>query len=507
MGITEKSAKTIMIQGTASNVGKSLIAAGLCRIFKQDGYRTAPFKAQNMSLNSYITKDGLEMGRAQVVQAEAAGVEPETDMNPILLKPTGDSKSQIILQGEVFSDMNARKYYSYKQTFAPKVQESFERLRKKYDVIVIEGAGSPAEINLRENDIVNMFIARLARAPVLLAADIDRGGAFAFIAGTLQLLTEDERRYVKGVLINKFRGDVSLLEPGLRQLEGIIHKPVLGVIPYLSVDIDDEDSLSARIGADASGKVLDIGVLRFPHLSNFTDFTALSRIPGAGIRYIGSIRDLRKKPDMLILPGTKNTMADLLWLRQNGLETAVKALAAEGIPLFGVCGGYQMLGLSVADPYEVEHGGSMPGLGLLPVETVFERLKTRSRVSGVFSALTGPLAGLSGAEIEGYEIHMGVSKCAEPLPALAVAVNSITGAASDGGVFLNNVYGCYLHGVFDASAHILVKTLCTLKGVEPQEETEELFSDYKERQYDLLAESLRAHIDINAVYAILEGGI
>jgi adenosylcobyric acid synthase len=496
-----------MIQGTASNVGKSLIAAGLCRIFRQDGRKTAPFKAQNMALNSYITKDGLEMGRAQVVQAEAAGVEPETDMNPILLKPTGDSNSQVILQGEVFSDMNARKYYSYKQTFAPKVQESFERLRKKYDVIVIEGAGSPAEINLRENDIVNMFMAKLARAPVLLVADIDRGGVFAFLAGTLQLLTEDERGYVKGVLVNKFRGDKALLEPGLRQLEAIIHKPVLGVIPYLSVNIDDEDSLSARIGADAPGTLLDIGVLRFPRLSNFTDFTALSRISGAGIRYVGSPRDLRKKPDMLILPGTKNTMADLLWLRRNGLETAVKQLAAEGIPIFGVCGGYQMLGLSIADPYAVEHGGEMPGLGLLPVETVFERSKTRTRVSGVFSGLTGPLAGLSGAAIEGYEIHMGVTKTTESLPPVAAVVNSITGEDSDGGVFLNNVYGCYLHGLFDASAHVLAKTLCAIKGIELQTETVEQFADYKEQQYDLLAENLREHIDIKTIYTILDGGL
>ncbi|MDR0525239.1 MAG: cobyric acid synthase [Spirochaetaceae bacterium] len=507
MEVEEKSAKTLMIQGTASNVGKSLIVAGLCRIFKQDGYRVAPFKSQNMALNSYITKDGLEMGRAQVVQAEAAGIEPETDMNPILLKPTGDRKSQVILQGEVFSDMNAKKYYAYKQTFAPKVRESFERLRKKYDVIVIEGAGSPAEINLRENDIVNMFIARLARAPVLLAADIDRGGVFAFLAGTLQLLTEEERGFVKGVLINKFRGDKSLLEPGLRQLEDIIHKPTLGVIPYLSLDIDDEDSLSARIGQDAPGALLDIAVLRFPHLSNFTDFTAISCIPGAGIRYIGNMRDLRKKPDMLILPGTKNTMADLLWLRENALEGAVKSLAAEGIPIFGVCGGYQMLGLSIADPYGVEQGGEMPGIGLLPVETIFERSKTRTRVSGAFSALTGPLSGLSGAAIEGYEIHMGVTSSVRPLPSLTSVENSITGEASDGGVFMENVYGCYLHGLFDASARVLMETLCALKGVSPQAETVELFTDYKERQYDLLAESLRTHLDMNAVYSILDRGI
>ena len=503
-------AKTIMIQGTASNVGKSLIVAGLCRIFKQNGYRVAPFKSQNMALNSYITQDGLEIGRAQAVQAEAAGIEPDIDMNPILLKPTGDSKSQVILQGEVFKDLNAKGYYSYKKTFAPKVRESFERLCGKYDIIVIEGAGSPAEINLRENELVNMFMARLAAAPVLLAADIDRGGVFAFITGTLQLLTETERSYVKGVLINKFRGDASLLEPGLRQLEGIIHKPVLGLIPYIPVDIDDEDSLSHRIIAEQHATALDIAVLRLPHLSNFTDFTALSRIPGVGIRYVGSASALQF-PDMLIIPGTKNTMADLLWMRQNRIEEAVIQRAAAGTPVFGICGGYQMLGVSIADPCNVEHGGEMRGLGLLPVKTVFEQEKTRSRVSGAFAGLTGPLAGLSGERIEGYEMHMGITKPLDANPAslmpLSKAVNTITGEVSEGGFFQENVYGCYVHGIFDVPAQSLVKTLCAVKGIPYQAGTTEHFKDYKERQYDLLAETLRAHIDMNAVYAILEQGI
>jgi adenosylcobyric acid synthase len=320
-------------------------------------------------------------------------------------------------------------------------------------------------------------------------------------------LTEEERRYVKGVLINKFRGDKSLLEPGLRQLEEIIHKPVLGVIPYLSVDIDDEDSLSARIDTAKPGALLDIAVLRLPHLSNFTDFTALSCIPGVGVRYVGSPGALRKTPDMLILPGTKNTMADLLWLRRNGLEEAVKGIAAGGTPVFGICGGYQMLGLSLADPCAVEHGGEMPGLGLLPVETVFEQEKTRTRVSGAFAALEGSLAGLSGEKIEGYEIHMGITRPVGSLMPLATVVNTISGEASDGGVFQGNVYGCYLHGIFDGSAQSLITALCTAKGIAYQAEGAEHFRDYKERQYDRLAEALRTHIDMKGVYAILEAGI
>jgi adenosylcobyric acid synthase len=459
-----------------------------------------------MALNSYITGDGLEMGRAQAVQAEAAGIEPDIDMNPILLKPTRDHTSQVILQGEVFRDLHPKGYYAYKETFAPKVQESFERLSAKYDIIVIEGAGSPAEINLRENDIVNMYMARLAAAPVLLAADIDRGGVFAFIVGTLQLLTPEERRYVKGVLINKFRGDKSLLEGGLRQLEGIIHKPVLGLIPYLSVDIDDEDSLSARMDTEKPGALLDIAVVRLPHLANFTDFTALSCIPGVGVRYVGRASAL-KSPDMLIIPGTKNTMADLLWLRQNGMEEAIKQVAAGGTPVFGICGGYQMLGVSIADPFNVEHGGKVQGLGLLPVETIFEQEKTRTRVLGAFAALEGPLAGLSGETIEGYEIHMGITKASGKLLPLSRMVNTITGEASDGGVFQGNIYGCYLHGIFDASAQSLIRTLCAAKGIAYQTEAAEHFKDYKERQYDCLAEALRTHIDMKRVYAILEEGM
>ncbi|MDR1353888.1 MAG: cobyric acid synthase [Treponema sp.] len=506
-------ARTIMIQGTASNVGKSLLVAGLCRIFKQDGYRVAPFKSQNMALNSFITRDGLEMGRAQVVQAEAAGIEPAIDMNPILLKPTGDSKSQIIVQGEIFGNMNAAAYYSYKKTFTPRVKESFDRLSAAYDIIVLEGAGSPAEINLKENDIVNMYMAALAGAPVILAGDIDRGGVFAALAGTMQLFSPEERDMVKGVLINKFRGDIAILRPGLRQLEDIIHKPVLGVIPYLKIDIDDEDSLSERFYAKTEGALADIAVIRLPHISNFTDFNALARIPGAGLRYV-DYRGTPEGADLIIIPGTKNTMSDLLWLKQNGIGKKIRKAAAGGTPVIGICGGYQMLGKYLKDPGGAESGGEMEGLGLLPVVTVFEKAKTRNRVQGTFASVTGLLKPLSGMEIEGYEVHMGKTsgETADALPALLHTRDTITGTCKQDGCFLGNIYGAYVHGLFDAGniALNLVKSLCAAKGIAyetPDTFPEANYKTYKEQQYDILADSLRSNIDMEKIYAILEEGL
>ena len=504
-------AKAIMIQGTASNVGKSVIAAGLCRVFKQDGFSVAPFKSQNMALNSFITKEGLEMGRAQVVQAEAAGIEPLCDMNPVLLKPTGEKTSQVIVQGEVWRDMDARNYYSFKKIFMPKVMESYERLASRHDIIVIEGAGSPAEINLRENDIVNMAMAKAASAPVLLAGDIDRGGVFASLAGTMLLLTDDERAYVKGVLINKFRGDKALLESGLRQLEDIIHKPVLGVIPYGAFDIDDEDSLSGRFYTTNSNAVVTIAVPKFPHISNFTDFNALSRVAGLGVRYIDNARDLQDA-DMVVLPGTKNTMASLRWLYSTGIADEIKKLAARGMPVLGICGGYQMLGRTLKDPLGVESGGEMEGLGLLPCETVFAAEKTRTQVSGCFGGLSGVLGPLSGLPLEGYEVHMGVTNFTgtqEPPPFAGLHLVSSSAEKNDG-LFVNNIYGTYVHGIFDSgqTARVLFTLLCEKKGVNPgQTEMPMSFKEYKETQYDKLAAHLRANIDIEAVYRVIEEGV
>ena len=308
----------IMIQGTMSNAGKSLLCAGLCRIFKQDGYKVAPFKSQNMALNSFITDKGLEMGRAQVVQAEAAGIEPEVSMNPILLKPTNDVGSQVIVNGEVLGNMSARDYFKYKKELIPDVMKAFHKLEENYDIIVIEGAGSPAEINLKENDIVNMGLAKMVDAPVLLVGDIDRGGVFAQLLGTLLLLEEDEKERVKGLIINKFRGDKTILDPGIEMLEEKGNVPVIGVTPYLHVEIEDEDSLTERFTSKKSGGLLDIAVIRTPRISNFTDFMVLENIPEVSLRYVKNVSEFGT-PDMIILPGTKNTMGDLKWIRESGL--------------------------------------------------------------------------------------------------------------------------------------------------------------------------------------------
>ncbi|MBR0507029.1 MAG: cobyric acid synthase [Clostridia bacterium] len=498
-------AKPIMIQGTMSNAGKSLIAAGLCRVFRQDGYRVAPFKAQNMALNSFITKEGLEMGRAQVVQAEAAGVEPSVLMNPILLKPTSDMGSQVIVNGEIRAQLSARDYFRVKKTLMPEVMRAYETLSAQNDVLVIEGAGSPAEINLKDADVfVNMGMAKAASAPVLLVGDIDRGGVFAQLYGTVALLDPDERALVKGVIINKFRGDESILTPGVRQLEDLLGIPVVGVVPYVHLDIDDEDSLSERL-ENRPAALVDIAVMRLPRLSNFTDFRALEAIEGVSVRYVSSPREFGE-PDLVILPGTKNTMADLLWLRSSGLEAKVLRFADAGGAVFGVCGGFQMLGQTLSDPHGVEHGGTLRGMGLLPVETVFTEQKTRTRVSGAFGNLSGAFAALSGKPFEGYEIHMGETGSSAPAAAITDAV---TGASKADGCQNGNVCGTYVHGVFDgdAVAGALVRALAERKGVDPDLLGKVSGEAHKQRQYDLLADTIRGHMDMEAVYRILKEGV
>ena len=442
-------AKVIMIQGTMSNAGKSLVTAGLCRVFKQDGYKVAPFKSQNMALNSFITKEGLEMGRAQVIQAEACGIEPSVNMNPILLKPTNDVGSQVIVNGEVLGNMSARDYYKKKTELIPHIMEAYNNLAKEYDIIVMEGAGSPAEINLKENDIVNMGMAKLVNSPVLLVGDIDRGGVFASIAGTLMLLEEDERKMIKGTIINKFRGDVNILKPGLDMIEEITKTPVVGVVPYMELDIDDEDSLSERFNNKGTVDLIDIAVIRLPRISNFTDFNTFEYIPGVSLRYVKSVREL-KDPDMIILPGTKNTMEDLKWLRESGLETQILKQAAKGKVIFGICGGYQMLGMELSDPFNVESGGTMAGMGLLPTKTVFEKEKVRTRVSGNFNEVSGILAELSYVEFEGYEIHMGQTTYDFNEEELTT-IDNVNGEdiIKNDGLYKDNVYGSYIHGIFD----------------------------------------------------------
>jgi adenosylcobyric acid synthase len=490
--------KPIMIQGTMSNAGKSVVCAGLCRIFKQDGYKVAPFKSQNMASNSYITKEGLEIGRAQATQAEAAGLEPSVLMNPVLLKPTSDSGSQIVVKGEVAGTMSAYDYYAYKKKLRPIIIEAYNKLASQNDIVVIEGAGSPAEINLKNEDFVNMGMAEIADAPVLLVGDIDRGGVFASLYGTVALLEENERSRIKGVIINKFRGDVEILRPGLKQLEELIKIPVLGVVPYLDLDIDDEDSLSERITWKNTLKPLDIAVIRLPRISNFTDFNQLSRIKSVGLRYVNS-PDMLKKPDLVILPGTKNTIEDLLWMRQNGLETAIKKLANSGVFIIGIGEGYQMLGQSLEDPDGMEHGGSMRGMELLPINTVFTAEKIRTRVEGKVFSLDEPFAFLSGAEFTGYEIHTGRTTLLDgAVPFAALSRNSMDGAVC------NNVLGSYVHGLFDGDlGRALVQTLLERKGIQDYSADLIDLEDYKNQQYDFLAEELRKSLDIEGIYEIL----
>ena len=358
-------AKVIMVQGTMSNAGKSLIVAGLCRIFKQDGYRVAPFKSQNMALNSFITEDGKEMGRAQVMQAEAAGIKPDVCMNPILLKPTSHVGSQVIVNGEILCNMNAKDYFKYKKKLVPDIVKAFKKLESIADIIVIEGAGSPAEINLKENDIVNMGMAEIVDAPVLLVGDIDRGGVFAQLLGTLMLLEDHEKDRVKGLIINKFRGDKTILDPGIDMIEEKGGIPVVGVTPYMELNIEDEDSLSERLTSKKDA-LINICVVKYPRISNFTDFNVFEQSEQVAVNYVTKPEELNDA-DLIILPGSKNTMGDLRWLKEQGMAEAI-IKAANHTPVFGICGGYQMLGTNIEDD-GVEEKGRASGLNLLPVST------------------------------------------------------------------------------------------------------------------------------------------
>ncbi len=500
-------AKTLMIQGTASTVGKSLLVAALCRIFAQDGYQVAPFKAQNMALNSYATRQGHEMGRAQVVQAQAAGLEPHVDMNPILLKPEADACCQVVVMGKPWATLGAGEYYQHKAKLWPIVVEALERLRSTYEIVVIEGAGSPAEINLREGDIVNMRVAKQAQAPVLLVGDIDRGGVFASLIGTLLLLEEDERELIKGFIINKFRGDVNLLLPGLRLLEERARVPVLGVVPYLhDLRIAQEDSvyLDAVPRRRRPGNALDIAVIHLPHTSNFDDFDPLAIEEGVAVRYVRAW-DKLGEPDAIILPGTKTTIADLIFLRESGLAKAIVRLAQGGTPVVGICGGYQILGRAIADPNHVESKIDwVKGLGLLPIETIFEPVKATYQVRARVVAGHGPFACLQGQEVRGYEIHMGHSQGGEPILHIVQRgdkeVDVLDGAIDETG----RIFGTYLHGLFD-NANLRRAWLSSLKerdflldGLDMRE--------VREAEYDRLADHVRANLDMECIYEILERG-
>ncbi len=490
-------AKSIMIQGTMSNVGKSLLCAALCRIFKQDGYRTAPFKSQNMALNSYITDDGLEMGRAQAVQAEAAGIAADVRMNPILLKPTSDRGSQVIVEGRVWGQYEARDYFARKKSLIPTILRCYNSLAAENDIIVIEGAGSPAEINLKQDDIVNMGLAELVSAPVLLVGDIDPGGVFAQLYGTVALLEPDEQARIRGLIINKFRGDKSLLDPGIAMLEEKTGLPVLGTIPYTRLDIDEEDSMAASLLEKHPRKDIDIAVIRLPRISNFTDFAPLDRHSQLGVRYVSDPKILGR-PDLIILPGTKNTMADLAWLRETGLAEAVCRLAGRGCPVLGICGGYQMLGTEISDPCRAEGGGSERGLGLLPLKTVFLPRKTRKKT--LMKIEDGFLAGCTAS---GYEIHMGITRAADSAaPSQEAGSRTVTRAAA----WPEHIWGTYLHGLFDRGQVVeqLAAWLCGRRHLECSRERVPDRDIAKERQYDLLADTVRKNLDLAAIYRIMD---
>lgn len=488
-------AHVIMVQGTTSHAGKSVLVAALCRIFARQGLRVAPFKAQNMALNSYVTPEGGELGRAQAYQARAAGIEPHVDMNPVLLKPNSQTGSQVIVLGKPVANMSVREYHAYQREVWPTVTAALDRLCAQYDVVVIEGAGSPAEINLREQDIVNMKVARYADCPVLLVGDIDRGGVFASLVGTTLLVTEEERALIKGFIINKFRGDASLLDNGLTWLQDYTGIPTLGVIPYLKDwRGDEEDSLGVedRRAHTRAGADLTLTVVRLPFISNFTDFDALADEEDVAVRYAVTPAELAGA-DALLLPGTKSTIADLRWLQQSGMADALLQAVAAGTPLVGICGGYQMLGRRIFDPDGVESDvPAIDGLGLIDAETTFAAEKRTLRAEGT---LTGAALGTAGTPVYGYEIHMGRTTLGPEVTPL-LRLTDAEGTSLRDGAAAGQVTGAYLHGLFDSPAFRRgwLNTLRASKGLSPLAVRTDDQSDL-----DRLATHVAAHLDMEAI--------
>ena len=504
-------ANYIMMMGTSSHVGKSILATAMCRILYRKGRKVVPFKAQNMALNSYVTRDGDEMGRAQVAQAEAAGMEPMVDMNPVLLKPTGNAASQVIIMGKPVGNMSAREYHrGYSLKAFDAVKEALGRLDKEYDTIVIEGAGSPAEINLKANDIVNMRVAKYLQAPVLLIADIDRGGALASLVGTLELLDEEERALVKGLVINKFRGDVTLLTPAIDFLEEKTGKPVLGVVPHIDqMGIDDEDSVSLeeKQAAPTEGDIR-IAVIQTPKISNFTDFDALAHEKDVALYYVKSVEDLGE-PDVIILPGSKNTTEDMLYLRKSGLGEKILAHAKAGKAVIGICGGYQMLGEVIRDPQHTEsQNDEVAGLGLLGMETVFASEKLTSQVVAQCHDLHFMGQSISADNLQGYEIHMGhtaFTREADKHPFTVCqrrgkACASQEGTANTAG----NVFGTYIHGVFDNDVfrRSVLNAIRHSKGLEALANTRNVMAE-KQQAYEHLADVVENALDMEKLYQIM----
>lgn len=494
--------KKVMIQGTGSSVGKSIITAGLCRIFAQDGYRVSPFKSQNMALNSYVDIDGLEMGRAQVVQAESAKELPRAFMNPILLKPNSDNNSQIIIEGVPAKNMNAVDYFSNSAQLKEIAKRNYKIIEDNFDIGVLEGGGSPAEINLRQWDLVNMGMAELVDAPVILVGNIETGGVFASLYGNIALLDEDDRKRIKGVIINKFRGDVELLKPGIKmfedrlQAEGFDIK-VLGVVPYINLNIEEEDVLAKKLTTNTNEKKdINISVIRTNKMSNYTDFDALSQYPDVALNYVYDAKELGNE-DIIILPGSKNTITDLEMLKANGIFDKIKELHIKGTTVVGICGGFQMLGKEILDPYHIESNFEKTvGFEILDTVTTMEKIKYTHQVEKTLSKIESPLLkGCNGLVVKGYEIHQGVTKG-----------NEINLTTEDNLIFIakENAFGTYIHGIFDNGEFTrkFLNNVRERKGLAPIEDSFS-FAEFKEREYDKLANHLRENLNIEEIYKIL----
>ncbi len=479
-----------MIVGTGSDVGKSVLAAGFCRIFLQDGYRPVPFKAQNMSLNSYVTANGGEIGRAQAVQAEACRVDCHTDMNPVLLKPGSDKQSQVIVNGKVMGNYSAGSYFrgEIKDQLFAEVMKAFGRLEDVYNPVVMEGAGSIAELNLKNNDIVNMRMAKAVNASAILVADIERGGVFASVYGSIKLLEPEERKQIKGIIINKFRGDVSLFDEGRKIIENLTGVPVLGIIPaFTHISIEEEDSVSLeRKATFAIDNKINVAVVHLRRLSNFTDFNRLEQDDRVNLYYTNNTEEI-KKADIIILPGSKSTVADLIELRRNGVAAEIVRQSRAGKSVIGICGGYQMMGTRIEDPGHVEgYVDAVPGLNILPVTTILESEKSTVRTSFRFKDAQ--------ERCEGYEIHMGQTKCDGVKP-----LNHLENGGTEGCWINANIWGTYLHGILDNP--VVIEDLLAPYAKSSTSTTN--YEEFKQQQYDLLADHLRQNMDMDMIYKIL----
>ncbi|WP_338953959.1 cobyric acid synthase [Fusobacterium nucleatum] len=488
----------LMIVGTSSGAGKSLFVTALCRIFYKDKYKVSPFKSQNMALNSYITKDGKEMGRAQVVQAEASGLEPDVNMNPILLKPSTMNKIQIIVCGKSIGNMSGAEYNQYKKNLIPVLKETYSKIENENDIVVIEGAGSPAEINIKEEDISNFAMARIANAPVILVADIDRGGVFASIYGTIMLLNEEDRKRIKGIVINKFRGNKEVLKSGFDIIENLTGVKTLGVIPYTNIDIEDEDSLSEKYKSfklNKNSNKIKISVIKLKHISNVTDIDALSIYDDVEIQFV-SERSQIGNEDLIIIPGSKNTIDDLKWLKESGIADEIIKRARTETIIFGICGGFQILGNKVKDPYHIEGDiEELNGLGLLDLETIMENEKTLVQYKGKLVVDNGILKNLNNFEIKGYEIHQGITQGNEK--------NLTTDNRT---IFVNrdNIIATYLHGIFDNKnfTDVLLNEIRRRKGLE-EVNNNISYEEYKLKEFDKLEKLVRENVDIDEIYKII----